>query len=797
MKRDPDNGTSGPSRQNLRERLLNPRRIAVIAADPGRGAARLVAQLLDSGFAGAILPVIAGVRAMHGVLVYDSIDALPVSPDLAILDLPVGEIPAALAALGAKGTGVALVQTEAEPSTAERIVHAAHAAGLRLIGPGSSGLILPSARVNASPAPRSGRRGQIAVIARGSALPAALLDWAEGENLGFSGVLSLGAGADIDYAEAIDLFAGDGRTRAILVHVESNVDARRFLSAARAAARAKPVVVCKPGHHDELAALDLQSSDGESAFGAAMRRAGVVRVDDFDELCAAAMVLNRPRPLLDERVAILANGPVPAAMALDALEARGAVLAGLADATREALGARAKIVGSAVVDIGERADPDLYRAALTALLADQGVGAVLVLNAPTADFAGTDIARAVAAAAADSAKPVLAGWLGGALQAQGRRALTAAGIPGFATPRLAAAGYAHLVAQRRLRRAPPFFARPRTAPPRPDRQAARDLLSAALEAGHRQLDPTETADLLAAYRVAPGVANSGTPAVRVDIKSDPNIGPVLRLTGPDGQSALDLPPLDPSIALGLIARAKIDCASEVERSGLALALCRLAAIIADLPEVETLTVPALGIAADGQAHGQADIVACPKRHGKDRLAIRPYPGNLTSVHRLRDGRVITLRPIRAEDEPAHINFLEHISPEDMRLRFFGPITFFERDEITRFTHIDYDREMAFVATIPDHQGGEETLGVARTIDARDGESAEFAVIVRSDMKQQGLGRALMKKLIAYARDHGLKRLTGDILAENEPMRRLARHLGFVARPMMEASAVEVTLDLSR
>jgi acetyltransferase len=158
---------------------------------------------------------------------------------------------------------------------------------------------------------------------------------------------------------------------------------------------------------------------------------------------------------------------------------------------------------------------------------------------------------------------------------------------------------------------------------------------------------------------------------------------------------------------------------------------------------------------------------------------------------------VTIRPIRPEDEPAHMVFFAKLTPEDIRLRFFGPMSMLEHRDMARFTQIDYDREMAFVATMRNTAGQEETLGVVRAVGDPDNHSAEFAVIIRSDQKGLGLGRLLMLQIISYCRARGTRILTGDILRENRRMRQLAQELGFVCRPIVEVDAVRVELDLTR
>jgi acetyltransferase len=173
--------------------------------------------------------------------------------------------------------------------------------------------------------------------------------------------------------------------------------------------------------------------------------------------------------------------------------------------------------------------------------------------------------------------------------------------------------------------------------------------------------------------------------------------------------------------------------------------------------------------------------------------IHPYPAELEEELE-HAGRHLVLRPIRPQDAAQHCRFLSLISPEDLRARFFDAVRQLPEAELAHFTHIDYDREMAFVAVGRDADGGEEILGVARACIDPNGLTAEFAVLVRSDLKGRGLGRLLMDKLIRYCRARGLRELWGSILTENVPMRGLAHSLGFRVRGT-ECSIEEVVLNL--
>jgi acetyltransferase len=185
----------------------------------------------------------------------------------------------------------------------------------------------------------------------------------------------------------------------------------------------------------------------------------------------------------------------------------------------------------------------------------------------------------------------------------------------------------------------------------------------------------------------------------------------------------------------------------------------------------------------------------PATAHEHRLAIQPYPKALEEPSQLRDGRPILLRPIRPEDEPAHYAFLSRLTREDFIYRFFNYIPEFPRREMARLTQIDYDREMAFIATATDPDGKPETLGVSRAVADPDNHTAEFALVIRSDLKRQRLGSILMDKLVRYAREIGIQRLVGDVMGENEPMLGLLKHLGFKLKASEEPGVVRAIFEL--
>jgi acetyltransferase len=500
------------------DKLFSPRSVALIGASPrqsspGHAVLRNLKAANFSGPIGLVNPHYAEIAGIHAV---KTIRELTQAPDLLVIAAPPAAVPSIVAQAGAAGTGAAIIISAGLGHGAGSLAHACEASarpsGLRLVGPNCLGVLVPAAKLNASFAAGMALPGDLALISQSGAIAAGLVDWAAQRSVGFSAVVSLGDQIDVDFGDLLDFFALDRRTRAILLYVESVKDPRKFLSAARAAARVKPVLAIKAGrfaqgakaaqtHTGALAGLD-------AVYDAAFHRAGVLRVLDLEELIGAVETLGHLRPFAGNRLAILTNGGGVGVLAVDELAQASGKLAGISAQTMERLDAALPPVWSRAnpVDIAGDADGARYGAAMSELLADTANDAILAMNVPTALASPAHAARAVIAAVKEHAKrmarrkPVFAVWLGGERGAA--ELFEAARIPSYATEADAVRGFMHMVRYRetvdQLMATPPNVSEHFT----PNTAAARQIAASAVADGRTWLDPIQITDLLGTYGIA-------------------------------------------------------------------------------------------------------------------------------------------------------------------------------------------------------------------------------------------------------------------------------------------------------
>ncbi|MGH6920579.1 MAG: acetate--CoA ligase family protein, partial [Geminicoccaceae bacterium] len=438
-------------------------------------------------------------------------------PDLAVVVTPPSTVPAIIAELGAKGTKAAAVITagfgeggaERGQALCQAMLDAARPHLVRIVGPNCLGVMVPGHGLNATFAHLAATSGRLAFVTQSGAVMTGILDWAAGRGIGFSHLVSLGGMADVDFGDLLDYLAQQPGTSAILLYMEAVTHARKFMSAARAASRRKPVIVLKAGRHAEgaraVASHTGALAGSDAVYGAAFRRAGMLRVRSLQELFDAAEILATSVPLKGDRLAILSNGGGFGVIATDALIDEGGHLAELAPATLERLSAALPAAWSRgnPVDIVGDAPGRRYRDALSILFEDPGVDAILVLNCPTGIASSTDAAEAVVDAERSRPhQPVIASWVGGSAAVdEARRLLRTHHLPVYDTPGQAVLAFMHLVRHRDSQRA--LMETPPSVPEQfvPDGATARAVIESGLARGREWLTEPEAKRLLAAYCV--------------------------------------------------------------------------------------------------------------------------------------------------------------------------------------------------------------------------------------------------------------------------------------------------------
>ncbi|TJW50845.1 MAG: bifunctional acetate--CoA ligase family protein/GNAT family N-acetyltransferase [Mesorhizobium sp.] len=497
------------------EHAFAPKSVAVFGASGCEGSVGRVVfdNLVNGGFEGEIWPVNPKYSQVAGRRCYAKAADLPAIPDLGVIVTPPQTVPGIIGNLSEKGTRAAVVITAGltrENGLRQAMLDAAKPRLFRMIGPNTVGLMIPPIRLNAGFAHMAARPGNIALLSQSGAIATSLIDWAADNNVGFSQIVSLGDMADVDLGDCLDMLSGDARTRAIVMYLETISNPRKFMSAARAAARIKPVIAIKSGRHEQAAKAAATHtgalSGADRVVEAALLRAGILRVKGLTELFDAVETIARFAPLQRARVGIVTNGGGAGVLAVDQLiDCNGE----LAELSPETIG-RLEVVLPATwshanpVDIIGDASPERYRVAIEAVAADTGTDVVLVMNCPTGLGSPLAAASAVATLARDGkigSKPVLTCWLGQHTAREGRRVLQDAGIASFETPADAATAVYYLSqwsrAQRALTRVPPSRGQDTTS----DREAVLAIFRQVAKEDRRMLTEPEAKAAISAYGI--------------------------------------------------------------------------------------------------------------------------------------------------------------------------------------------------------------------------------------------------------------------------------------------------------
>ncbi len=813
-------------------------------------------------------------------------DFLRTGADLAILALPSAKIEAALEVAGRFKCKAALIISRGiSAQQAQHLENIARHHDMYLMGPNSRGFQRTHLGLNASIVGPLAEKGPLALLSQSGAVTSALLDWALPNRVGFSTVISMGPHSSVDMAQALDFLASDPQTHSIVVYVEGINNARAFMSALRAAAIAKPVVVLKAGRkrsgnsvaHTHSAAI----VGSDEVFDAALRRGGAVRVRSFTELFSAVQCLaSRYRPV-GKRLAIITNGGGPGVLAVDRANDIGLELGRLSTESINALKPRLHPSASLVdlIDVSEDATPEHYVEALRIAGKDPGIDGILTLHAPKDGVEMEAVAHAIAAERPNLAKPLLCCTMGALSIHESRNILNEAGIPTFRSPEAAVGAFGNIATyyhnQKLLQQTPP----PLTHLAKPDVEGARLLLEGILADRRTVLTEIESKTLLSAFHIpvtqtilartateammiasqlgfpvalkidspdiphksdVDGVALNVMHAVGVrdvyeemmqcvkrrlpharingisvqrmarhnrgrelyiGVVTEKPFGPVIAF-GAGGtmielyrDRSMELPPLNQYLARQLIERSHASQtlgewrgAPAVNTEVLEQILLRVSEMVCELPQLREMDINPIIVDDTGAVAVDARVVVGsagltrPYQH----LSILPYPARFEQTWPLPGGSHYTVRPIHPDDGEMLQELVRNLTPESRYNRFVSALTELSPVMLSRFSLIDYEREMALVAIMTDrhvNQDGSITetdriTGVSRYVTNPDSSTCEFSLLVADDMAGKGIGSRLMRSIMDVAREKGLSEIIGLVLTNNTNMLKLMRSLGY-------------------
>jgi len=883
--------------------VFNPQRIALIgvSTNPNSVSGKVLINLVSGGFRGVVYPINPECEAVMGIPCIPSVSSCPKVPDLAIICTPAEKVPEVIGECGAAGirgiiilsagfreTGETGKQLEEEVKQVIRKYD-----GMRVIGPNCLGIIVPSLKLNASFAAAMPAPGHIAFISQSGALCTSVLDWALEGKIGFSQFVSIGNSLDVEFGDLIDYFGEDENTRCIILYIESIGNPRKFMTAARAFARRKPIIVYKAGRFPESAQVAASHTGAmaseDAVYDAAFRRAGLARVYEIGDIFSVAELIGRNRFPGGPRLGIITNAGGPGVMATDALIASDGVLASLSAETMSLLNENLPEYWSHgnPVDVLGDARAKRIGKATRIVLNDPGVDAVLVILTPQAMTNPCATAKEISALVTETHKPLLAAWLGGQSMHEADDILVENGIPSYKTPEQAIRAFMTLVSyQRNLET---LYETPRDIPLEfsVDRNKLRKDFHRAIKGKGAVLSETLSKSILASYGIpttqpffaptrekAVAIARTiGYPLVMkiqspdITHKSDAG-GVILNLTGDQqvtdsfakitdnarkafpqaaiegvtlqkmfhvkesvelilgikkdkvfgtvlmvgtggttaelfSDKALGFPPLNERLARHMIESLKIypllkgyrgTRSKDVE--GLIRVMIRLSYLAADFPEITELDINPLLITPDEVIALDARIVldnnlpikGLPDYH---HLALHPYPEKYVRQTTLHDGTLVTLRPIKPEDEPLWLEMLGSCSRESLYSRFRYFFHWESHEVAARYCYIDYDREIAIVAEIVE-ENRKKLIGVGRLIADPDHESVEYAVLVADAWQQKELGNILTDFCLETAASWSLKKIVAQTTTDNTRMLSVLRKRGFEISVNDQDSTVDVS-----
>ena len=812
--------------------IFQPTAVALVGptADPSTLGHKALAALTSGGFERSLVAIDPHRQDNpFGVRAYRQLEDVPFPVDLAVVATSSDQTLEAIekcAAAGVKGV-VVLSGVDGDEEhcrdLAHRVRERLRRTPIKLIGPGCCALMNPSLNLNVSPGLPLPVAGNVGFIAQSGSLARTIIDWSHKGIVGFSAFVSLGDMVDVGWGNLIDYFGADWSTRAILIHMESVANMGSLLSAARAVALKKPIIVLKAGRSAAAAyAFAWHGNCGVSddeVFDAALRRVGVIRVDSLEDLFHVADALSKRPPPRGRRLAIVTNAGGPGVLAADHVVTT-ATLVRQADLASDSPPERSS---EQLFDVMGDGSSQPFLRAIEKAVDEPTNDALLVLLVPQAML---DPAKAVEGLVTLQSrnKPVLLCLPDPPGMPAEQEALLRACLPVFSSARAAARTFNYMWRYSHdlegIYETPELHADPAE---RDLRQQAGELISRARRNLCDDLPDAESSEVLALYGI-PSVGaerqreaqNAGNEhELQVGSRVDPEFGPVLwigaggRLADLMSRQTVGLPPLNATLARRMLERSPLFDGLQrlAKRGALNLAaidavLVRLSELVVEQPAICEVSINPLLMSADGAVAAGARI----RLHGSHiderdvaRPVFRPFPVRYVSSWTTRRGQAVTIRPIRAEDEPLMVDFHGRLSDVAVQLRYYNAVTLARRtshEALTRVCFVDYDREIALVAERRGADRGErEILAIANLAKLSRKNHGEVAVLVRDDYQQHGLGTELVRRLIEVARDEHIDRVVATTLTENHGMRTVFSRLGFTLS--IDGGETRVELDLPR
>lgn len=822
-------GNAGPL-----DGIFNPKTVVILGASEQRGTEgqKTLSALMSSELWGRTFVVQPEQSTVMGKTAYPSLNSIPDKMDLAVAVTPPETAPDVLAECVEKEVkGVILISSGFGvpggdcAEAVERMRAILRGSRTRVIGPNSLGVMNPLIGLNATLGLQMPIGGTVAFLSESPLLGRFVLDWSFKHIVGFSAFASLGTMLDVSWANLIDYFGRDPRTRTIVIQISSIGETRSLISAAREVSLNKPIIVTKAGRADaSIRAMAwpprCELSDDE-VLQAAFRRVGVLQVDTLEELFYAADALSKqPRPQ-GPRLMVVSNANGPGLMAADSMVRSGVEIAQPSAETRQKL-EQLLPHENRLEDVMGDGSPESYVKAVEVAAKDSNCDGLLLLMVPWALSDPQRAAQLLLGLRQILVKPILISYMGGAETSAAQENLLRACFPTFSSPGAAARIFYYMWRYSYDLQGlyeTPVLHHDHDHDHSGHQQIVQDLIDTARKNGHASLTHEESRQVLAAYGIPTlelGIDlpdGKGAYQAKLGCRIDPQFGPVLMFSPAErgaevyGDVAIGLPPLNATLARRMMEQSKFyavlrrECDSTSVQALEAL-LVRFSHLVAEQPWIKELEIDPLLISRENlvavgvrcEVHGpevREDELAGP--------AIRPYPVQYVVLWTMKNGQSVTIRPIRAEDEPLMVKFHEGLSDRSVYLRYFQRVKLSTRtahERLSRVCFLDYDREFALLAEHRDPQTKErKVVAVATLVKLPPSSEGEVAVLISDDHHGQGLGKELIRRLVGVARDEGLHQVTASTMLENIGMCAIFERLGFRLSTNYEEQLVDAKLVL--